>query len=74
MHFNRMSYWMAKERVMSFRIFTAQSDDKDYTRLDTFNLDAAVFFNGKAFYVFCDVIDKGMNLSLIHITEPTRPY
>lgn len=61
MHFNRMSYWMAKERVMSFRIFTAQSDDKDYTRLDTFNLDAAVFFNGKAFYVFCDVIAKGMN-------------
>ena len=58
---NRMSYWMEKEKIVAFRIFTAQSDDKDYTRLDTFNLDAAVFFNGKTFYVFCDVIAKGMN-------------
>ena len=61
MHFNRMSYWMAKEKVMSFRVFAAHTDDKDYTRLDSFNLDAAVFFNGKTFYVFCDVIAKGMN-------------
>ena len=60
-HFNRMSYWMHKEKIVTFRVFTAQSDDKDYTRLDTFNLDAAVFFNGKSFHVFCDVIAKGMN-------------
>ena len=46
---------------MAFRIFAAESEDKDYSRLDSFSLDAAVFFNGKTFHVFCDVIAKGMN-------------
>ena len=29
---------------------------------------------GGAFYAFPKVIGTGMNLSLIHISEPTRPY
>ncbi len=67
LHFSRLSYWMYKEKIMSFRVFSAESEgmddevEKDYSRLDSFSLDAAVFFTGKTFHIFCDVIAKRMS-------------
>ena len=51
---------MATEKVMSFRVFSTEDEDKDYTDLDKFHIDTAVFFNGKTFFIFSDVINKGI--------------
>ncbi len=51
---------MAKEKVMAFRIFSSYDEDKDYTKLDKFHIDAAIFFNGKTFHIFCDLIGQGI--------------
>lgn len=64
---------MKTEKVISFRVFSSYDDDKDYSDLDKFHIDAAVFFDGKTFYVFTDVlremIHKGYNTKVREIKE-----
>ena len=55
---SRLPTWMATEKVLSFRIFSTEDDDKDYSKLDKFHIDTAVFFNGECFYVFSNVLNS----------------
>lgn len=55
---NRLATFMQTEKIISFRVFSSYDDDKDYTDLDKFHIDAAVFFDGRTFYVFTDVVNE----------------
>jgi len=51
---------MATEKVLAFRVFSTEDDDKNYSDLDKFHIQTAVFFNGIKFFIFSDVINKGV--------------
>ena len=55
---SRLPTWMNTEKVLAFRIFSSEDPNKDYSNLDNFNIDTAVFFSGDCFFVFSDVLNK----------------